>query len=393
MQGGGGAAQLPVNATDRALRHYLALLKTTSHVLIGLDVTKEKVTVTLRGKAANGALLHKVIKRQRPGAALAAAALPASAWLVLSDRGNPGAQKEGEGVLKPLLEGVLAEMPPKQRLEAQKHVDTIVGAFKGDYTVALHRAPSGTGLTLSAVTAVTDAASSGKAADQLVGQIGELIKAEMKKRKEKMPKGYVTTHRPFSHKGARGMIFSFTYPVTLGKEKEGAMLRKLVGNPFTVGWAFSGKQMMVVAGAETAEQLKRLVEGKPAGATLSGKADFKVARQGKNRLGQLYISLLDFIRWFDGSGDPDVQAVVDSLKGVDATTAPSLSWGVSDDRNELELTLRLSADHFLAVMPVAATIKKKNLGSRVRLSDVLPVERMIKDRKVEVKAEKKAPGR
>ncbi len=391
VQGGGGAAQLPVNATDQALRRYLALLKATSRVLIGLDVTKENVTVTLRGKAANGGTLQKVIKRQRPGAALATAALPASAWLVWSDRGNPEAQKEGEGVLKPLLEGFLAEMPAKDRLAAQKHVDTITGAFTGDFTLALHRAPSGTGLTLSAVTAVTDAGAAGKAADQLVGQIGALIKAEMTRRKEKMPTGYVTTHRPFSHKSARGVIFSFTYPVQKGKEKEAAMLKKLVGNPFSAGWAFSGKQMMVVVGAETAEQLKRLVEGKPAGSPLAGKADFKVARQGKNRLGQLYISLLDFIRWFDGSGNPDVQAVVDSLEGVKGTTAPSLSWGVSDDRSELELTLRLSADHFLAVMPVADTIKKKNLGAKVKLTDVLPVEQMIKDRKVQVVPVKKAP--
>ena len=371
----GPLGQLPAEATDRTIKQYLAMFKDTTRVLVGLDITREQLTITLKGRAKTGGKLHKVIKRQRPGAALAMANLPATSWLVLSDRGNPEAQKEGEGLLKPLLEEFFKEMDPKQRKTATGHLSTIVGTFSGDYTLALHQAPSGKGITLSSITSVTDAAAAGKATQKLVVLVRKWIKAEMRRRNDKMPEGFKLAHEAFKHKGARGTIFRLTYPASPGKEKEAKMLNKLLGNPFTLGWAYADKKLLFVLGKETKRQLELLIEGKPRGKSLAQKPDFVAARQGTGRVGQLYISLVDFIRWFEGSGNADMEKVIEGLEGRKVTSAPSLSWGVSDDRTEIDFTLRLPAEHFLTFKPAADKMMQKNLPAEMIPRDILQMKK------------------
>ncbi len=375
MTKGGSLAKVQAETTGRTIKQYLAMLKDTTTVLVGLDISKDQLTVTLRARAKDGGKLHKVIKRQRPGAAPAVAALPESSWFVLSDRGNPEAQKEGEGLLRPLAEEMLKEMAPKQRKVAAAHLAAIIGTFTGDYTLALHKAPTGNGITLSAVTSVTDAAAASKATDKLEAEVRKWVKAEMKRSKEKMPEGFSLAHEAFKHKGARGSIFRLTYPAIRGKEKEGKMLNKLVGNPFVVGWAYAEKRLLFVMGKGTKQQLKQLVEGKPAGAPLANKTDFVAARQDKNRVGLLYISLVDFIRGLEGSGNKDMEQVVAGLEGRKVSSAPSLSWGVSDDRTELDFTLRLSAEHFLTFKPAADKMMQKNLPAEMIPRQLVPMKK------------------
>ena len=370
----GPLGQVPAEATDRTIREYLALLKDTTRVLVGLDITRDQLTITFKGKAKDGGLLHKVIKRQRPGKPLALASLPATSWLVLSDRGNPGAQKEGRGLLKPLLEEFFKEMEPKQRKAATKQLDAIVATFTGDYTLALHRSPSGKGIILTAVSSVTGQAAASEATQKLVKQMRKWVKAEMQRRKEKMPEGFKLAHEAFKHKGASGAVFRLTYPAAPGQEREARMLNKLLGNPFTIGWAFSDKRLLIAMGKETRTQLKLLVEGEVKGKALAQKPDFAKAASGTGRVGLLYLSLVDFIRWFEGSGNKDMEAVIASLKGRKVASSPSLSWGVSKDRTEIDFTLRLPADHFLTFKPAADKIMKKNLPAEMIPRRIIPMK-------------------
>ena len=373
MQGRTGAlGKVPAQATDAALRRYVKLFKATKKLLVAADVSAEQLTVTLRARATDGGLLHKVIKRQRPGAPLAVGMLPASSWLVLSDRGNPGAQKEGDGLLKTLLEEFFKEMDPALARELAGDLNTLTGTFSGDYSLALHRAPSDQGMTLSSITALSDAEAAREAADRMVARVGKWIKSEMKKRKEKMPAGFSLAQKPFKHKAARGTIFALRYPVTPGKEKEARTIKKLLGNPFSVGWAFVDRRLVLVLGQQTSKQLQLLVEGKSAGKNLTEKADFIAATAAPGRLGLFYLSLVDFIRWFEGSGNAEMDRVIAELKKKPARTAPAFTWGVNKQRSELDFTLRLPAEHFLTFKPAADKVMQGGLPAEMLPKGILP---------------------
>ena len=116
-------------------------------LLIAGDVSKQGFTLSFKGTAAKGGRLEKVIRRQEPGQPFGARLMPASSWLYLSDRGNPEAKAEGlaiwEPAIKKLLSGLKKDLGPR----STKAVTEALELLTGDVALALHRAPSGSGMT------------------------------------------------------------------------------------------------------------------------------------------------------------------------------------------------------------------------------------------------------
>lgn len=369
--GTGTVGKVSADTADKSLQRYITWLKSTHTLLIGLDMGPAGLELTLKARATAGGALHAVIKRQRVGPPLAAKLLPTSSWLVLSDHSNPGAVAESRAALKPMLQEALADFDPATRAALVQQLSIVASSFNGDYTLAAHRPPASDGMTLTAVGGMAHGAKARAAADKAVDQLGLWIKAEMKRRKEQMPQGFVFKRKALKLDKAGGQVMSLAYPAPEGKEKESAMVRSLLGNPFVVAWAFAGERVYVVAGQHAERQLKLLVAGKAGGAAgdkaaLANKPDFAAAASaGQGRSGLLYLSLVDFVRWFSGSGNKDMEQIVAMLKGQQVKTAPSLSWGVNQQRTELDLTLRLPAEHFLTFKPVAERMMQGGLPAEM----------------------------
>jgi hypothetical protein len=366
MQRSGPMDQKQVaGATEKTLQRYVDALKSTDEIRLALDVSKEQLTLSLQGDGAAGGRLAALIKRQRPGPPYAYGLLPRSSWLVLSDRGNPAGAREGDATWRPLLTELVKGLEPdalRDRVTAALVAASDV--LTGDFTLALHKAPTGDGMALSLVTRVTSAAKARQALQLVAGALGQWVKATLDQAKGGAPKGLRVERKGLVQGKAQGELFRLH--MQLEAERRG-QLEKMVGLPLTLGVAFSGDTALVTAGKGAEAQLRAMADAAAGGGKLAdGLAQspgFNRARTlSLNRVGMLYVSAVDLVRWFEGTGYAEMEAIAQAIKGKQVTTAPSLDWGVDAKRKTLDLTARLPAEHFRVFAPIINELLKRGGG-------------------------------
>ena len=341
------------DATEKAIKRWADYLKSTKELVISLQVRKDKLTLSAQGEGIPGGSLHKVIKRQRVGTPVGLKRLPASSWLVIADHGNPEAAKENTGTWGPAMEAMFSDLDPKLKAQMGKAFAQLSELNSGDVTTALHRAPSGKGLTVSALGTVKDASQAKLAIDGLIEAFSGWIKAEINKQKEPLPEGLEVKREEVDHKGAKGVVLSLSIPFPSDKAKEKAMTESLVGLPVTMGWAFSDKEMFFTLGKEAKAQLINLIEGKVTGQALADKTDFKSAlSESGEHIGLVYLSLVDLLRWFKGTSVEEMLPTPLRAELKDPSASPLLTWGVDKERTVMDVTLHLPAAHFLTFKPM-----------------------------------------
>jgi hypothetical protein len=353
-------------ASEKTLRRWLETLKSTRELRITADVNKEQLTLALRAAALEKGRLAGLIKRQRPGQPLGHALLPASSWLVLSDRSNPEAAAENLKTWKPLISEMLKGLAPKKQAALVDAVEEAAKLFTGDYSVALHRAPVQKdptrqgGLTCSVVGKIADRDRALATQDKLVAALGGWIEGVLARSREKVPRGLKVQRRPFSRGKARGTLFELNLALSPEKREQ---LHRVLGEPLTLGAAYVGDLGLFTLGKGAEAQLGTLAAGAESGKTPDGLAKnpaFERARaSGTERVGLLYLSLVDLLRWFEGTGFEEIEKMAAALKGQKVTAAPSLDWGVDAKRTELDLTLRLPVSHFRPFVPIFKALQRR----------------------------------
>jgi hypothetical protein len=204
----------------------------------------------------------------------------------------------------------------------------------------------------------------GKAAvKQLAGALGDLMKALLANTDLQLQQSFTLQRKPFEHRGATGEMFRMKVDLPSPKREQ---IEKTVGLPLTLGIAVSGKLGLVTLGKGAQEQLVKLVEGEKSGKVEKSLAESKAfdRAQGaaKHRVGLIYVSLLDLVRWFEGTGVGRAEALVESIRGKEVSSAPSLDWGVDDGRQTMDVTLRLPVEHFRSLKSVIDQYIKQQTG-------------------------------
>ncbi len=341
------------DATEKAIERWAGYLKSTKKLVISLDVTADQLTLSVSGEGIPNGELHKVIKRQMSGQPAGLERLPASSWLVISDHGNPGAAKENASTWGPAMDAIFKEADPKVKAKMAALVTRLAAMNDGPFTTALHRAPSGKGLALTVIGKIKKPKEAAEAVDSLLKTLGEWVKAEAKKQGEKLPEGLEVKREEIKKGGAIGALLSLSIPFPADKANEKELTESLVGLPVTVGWAFTEKELFIVAGKETKAQLDALIAGKTGSKALAGKPDFRASlKDAGNQVGMVYLSLVDLLRWFKGTKVEEMMPP--PLRGdlKDPPTSPVLTWGVNQPRTKMDVTLRLPAAHFLTFKPM-----------------------------------------
>jgi hypothetical protein len=328
-------------------------------------VNKEQLTVTLSGEGLPGGRLQKLIKRQQVGDPFGHKLLPSSSWLVLSDHGNPEAAAEGKQTWQPLLKEMLKnpKMKPALRERMLSAATKSADALTGDFSLALHKAPSGTGLTLSMVSKVADPELAKQALQDLAGALGQWLEVALKESGGEALKGLRVERKPLQLAGAKGDLFRLH--LKLPPEKR-AQLERMTGVPITFGLAFVDSYGLGAAGKGAQQQLQRMVDAAKSGqvtGSLAENAAFERARKAADgRTGLLYVSLVDLVRWFEGTGHEEMEAIAEAIRDARVKAAPSLDWGVDKDRTKLDFTLRLPAAHFRVFKPILRELQKRRGG-------------------------------
>ena len=347
-------------AAEDALRYYGEVLRSTRELIVTADVDPSQITLAVRAEAKPGGIMHKLIQRQHPGPVFGKELLPGSTWLVLSNRSNPEAAAERQKSWAATVRTMFRKLEPRQAERFQAALLELGRRVTGDLSLALHRAPSGTGLTLSVLAEVKGGSPAREAMESLADVTGEWARQELRKEQDPALRDLKLVRRPFSHQGARGSSASVAlhYP-----EARRAQLTKMLGARFALAWAFKGDTALLCAGKEAEEQLRALVEAAGTGKLADGLADTPAFRRALNasptRIGLLYLSLLDLARWFEGTGVPDVDAVASALDKAHVSSAPSLDWGVNATRTQLDVTLHLPVEHFRAIKPIFDELLKR----------------------------------
>jgi len=357
--------QQVASATEKTLQRYIDALKSTSEIRLALDVSKEQLTVSLQGDGKAGGRLARLIGRQRPGEPFGYKLLPRSSWLVLSDRGNPEAARESDATWRPLLKELVKGLEPAKLQERLASALTAAAeVVSGDFSLALHRAPSGQGMTLSLVNRVTDAGKAQRALQELAGALGEWLEAALKQSADDPTRGLKIERKSFSHRTARGEVFRFKLQLPAEREEQ---LGKLVGLPLTLGVAFAGEVGLICAGKEAEAQLRELSEavagpGKLASSLADNPAFGRARTVARDRVGLLYVSAVDLVRWFEGTGHQEMETIAAAIRGQQVSTAPSLDWGVNARRSTADLTVRLPVEHFRVFKPILEELRKRGGG-------------------------------
>jgi hypothetical protein len=227
--------------------------------------------------------------------------------------------------------------------------------------MAVHAAPAGPGLAISSVSTVTDGKAAARALDSLVGMAGELIKAAMTKEKKPPPRGLKVDRKAFSHKQARGTLLRLRVPRSMLKKAEAeanAELAALIVEHLALGWAHSDKELYLTLGKGAEQQLKVLVEGKPEKGLPDNAAFAAAARADKGRVGLLYISPIDALRSIQGLGIKQLTPLTEALGDKPVSSAPSLDWGVNQNRTEMDVTLRLPMEQLELLVPALMAMQK-----------------------------------
>jgi len=347
-----------VGATERTIRRWFDALKSTREVQLTLDVNKEQLTVALRGVAAAKGRLKQIIQRQRPAQPQGFALLPGASWVVFADHGNPEAQAEDRKTWEPLLRTMLKSMAPQKQEPLIAAVTEAMGLFTGDYTVALHRPPTGSGVTCSMVSRVRDAARAVRSLDRVEAALGAWIKAMIEQSGEKVPRGTRVDRKPFAAGKATGALFELQLEVSADKR---AQLERVLGMPVVLGVAFAGDQALLTLGRGAEQQLRAMgTDAGPVADGLGQNPAFERARTASTeRVGLLYVSLVDLLRGLEGTGLRELETIGAALKDARVTAAPSVDWGVDKDRSALDITLRLPAAHFRAFKPILNELQSR----------------------------------
>jgi hypothetical protein len=199
-----------------------------------------------------------------------------------------------------------------------------------------------------------------KVQDRLVAAMGAWLEGVLARSKEKVPKGFKMQRRPFNHGKARGTLFELHLALRPEKREQ---VQRVLGDPVTLGAAYVGERGLFTLGKGAEAQLKALAAGTETGKAPGGLAEnaaFERARtSGTERVGLLYLSLVDLLRWFEGTGFDELEKIAAALKGQKVTAAPSLDWGVDRKRTELDLTLRLPVAHFRAFVPIFKELQRR----------------------------------
>lgn len=352
--------QQVAGATENTVRRWLEALKSTREVQLTVDANREQLTAALHGLAQKQGRLAQLIRRQRSAPPVGYRRLPASSWMVFADHGNKEAQAEDRKTWEPLLGQMLKGMAPGKQDEVIAAVSETMALFTGDYTVALHRAPTGSGLTCSMVARVSDAGQAFKSLNRLESAIGVWIKAMLARSKERVPDGTRVERRAFSQGKAKGALFQLQLQLPPDKRTQ---VERVLGVPIALGVAFVGEHALLSLGKGAEEQLKTLVAGTDPGQVENGLAKnpaFERARtMGTERVGLVYLSLVDLLRWFEGTGMKELETIAAALKEHKVTAAPSLDWGVNKERTGLDITLRLPAAHFRAFKPILKELQQR----------------------------------
>lgn len=368
--GGQASASAPVdpaplqNATEETLRRYAEMLKTTRDLMLTADIDPQQLSLSLRAEARPDGLLHKVIARQKPGDPYGYTLLPASSWLVFSTLSNPEATAERRKTWGAAVQSLAKSAAPAYRERLQQALTALGDSFFADATMALHKGVSGSGLSLSAVSRTAGAAKAHTALEQLVGVAGDWLKAKLAEEGDAPSKEVKLEKQAFKHKGAKGTIFELTANLPPEKREQ---LAKLFGPKLTFGWALAGEHALFSAGKDTELQLQRMAQGvatKKVEGSLADNPAFQRARSAApSRTGLLYVSLLDFARWFEGTGLEEAETIAAALKDKKVATAPSLDWGVNAARTQLDVSLHLPIEHFHTFKPIMDELMKKKRSS------------------------------
>ncbi len=360
---GGGTAEVIAEAretatrtTEETVKWYLELAKSLRELLITAEINPKQVTLALRGEAQSAGLLQKVIKRQRPGPPFGHQLLPASSFLVVGNRSNPEARSESRRTVAALLGALVKGGGSSAKLrELEKTAKELDGKLTGDVTVALHRPPAGAGVALTVLARVSEAEAARTAVEALASLCVEWYREQVKKaaaegRSEPKLEG---EKRELAHKGAKGSVVEIAIPWPDERREQAT---RLFGEKLGLGWAFHGEHALFYLGKDPQRQLELLAEGAAAGKLAAGLHESPAFRKAlgasPERVGLVYLSLVDLMRWFEGTGFKDGEAMAAVLKDAKVAAAPSIDWGVNALRTQLDISLHLPVEHFLAFKPI-----------------------------------------
>jgi hypothetical protein len=337
-------------------------------------VSSKQLTISLRGEAQPGKLLHRIVKRQQPGTPFGHRLLPDSSFLVLANLSNAEAQAESKKTWGPVLRALFKSAEGSERdkkLEAA--VLGLAARLTGDATAAVHRPQGEAGVAISVVARVKEAEQARKAMEELADVVAAWASEQQTRAGSDRSDGRGSSaplspplkgeRRDLAHKGAKGSVVELTVP---WPEDRREAARKLFGERVGLGWAFAGEHALFYLGKNAARQLELLAAGAASGkidASLGDSAAFKRALGASPaRVGMVYLSLVDFVRWFEGTGIEDGEKMAASLKGKRVASALSLDWGVNALRTQFDVSLHLPADHFLAFKPIVAELLRGRRG-------------------------------
>jgi len=167
--------------------------------------------------------------------------------------------------------------------------------------------------------------------------------------------------KEFSYQRAKGSLLEITLPLPPDKQAE---MNKFFGPTLVIGWALADEHALFSFGRNADLALQAMVNGlKDSGKNKEGLGNnvafLKAMNAGPNRVGMLYFSLVDLVRWFEGTGIPEVESIAAALKNKQFKTAPSLDWGVNTSRSQFDVSLHLPVEHFKAFKPILDEFLKK----------------------------------
>jgi hypothetical protein len=348
--GGSKVDEKPVtSALERTARRYYALAKSATALHIAADIDKGVVRLRLAAEDDKAGKLAKLIKAQQPGAPFAQGLLPQTTWALFANRGQP-LVAGNSSPLDVALTSIASAMPSPYKEQFTTSVAHARKQFADDVTAAAFRPPQGKGLTVALLARVTKTEAARKAAEQVADVVAKWMESEAKKAGKPGPAAALSpVSRPFREGSAVGRILELTLPTDTMKARHG--LDALLGPKLVVGWLFRDELAALVVGKDAEARLKAIAKvgakGKIAPA-LADSAAFKAAQSGGDleRVGLIYLSLVDLVRGLDGLGIDAVKPLVADLAGKKVERAPTLSWGVDSKRRRFVFELALPAKHF-----------------------------------------------
>ncbi|PIE19790.1 MAG: hypothetical protein CSA65_00920 [Proteobacteria bacterium] len=339
-----------MTALERTARRYYALAKSASVLRISADIDKGVVRLRLAAEDQKGGELAKLIKAQQPGAPFARGLLPRTTWALFANRGQP-LVASGSSPIDVALTSIASAMSSPYKEQFTTSVAHARKPIADDVTVAAFRPPQGKGLTVSLLARVSKPEEAREAAERVADVLAKWMEAEAKKAGKPGPAAALRpVSRPFHEGKAKGRILELTLPAETMKARQS--LDALLGPKLVVGWLFRDELAALVIGKGAEARMKAIAaagaRGKIAPA-LADSAAFKAAQQGEDleRVGQIYLSLVDLVRGLDGLGIDAVKPLVAELADKQVERAPTLSWGVDSKRQRFIFELALPAKHFL----------------------------------------------